>query len=87
MSMEDVVLITTIREHIRSKDIQFGVGAADISRCVEAMKAGVPMPAVTPPDLTDGAPVECLAHVNNGMDGVHFGGVLVSSSHRRDPCG
>ena len=40
MSVEDVVLVATVREHIRSKAIQLGVSPAEISRRVEAMQAG-----------------------------------------------
>ena len=40
MSMEDVVLVATVREDIRSKAIQFGVSPAKIS--VKATQAGTP---------------------------------------------
>jgi hypothetical protein len=40
MGMEDVVLVATIREDIRSKEIRSGVNADEISRRVEAMQAG-----------------------------------------------
>ncbi|KAH9175004.1 hypothetical protein EDB89DRAFT_430172 [Lactarius sanguifluus] len=40
MSMEDVVLVASVREDIRSKSIRSGVSAAEISRHVEAMQAG-----------------------------------------------
>ena len=58
MSVEDVVLVATVREHIRSKAIQSGVNYTEISRRVEAMQAGtlgpatddeVPLPPVIPP--------------------------------------
>ena len=45
MSMEDVVLVATVREDIRSKAIRFGVNATEISRRVEAMQVGTPVPA------------------------------------------
>ncbi|KAH9174993.1 hypothetical protein EDB89DRAFT_429461 [Lactarius sanguifluus] len=45
MSMDDVVLVATVREDIRSKAILSGVSAADISLYVEAMQAGTPVPA------------------------------------------
>ncbi|KAH9005693.1 hypothetical protein EDB83DRAFT_2682116 [Lactarius deliciosus] len=44
MSMEDVVLVASVREDIRSKSIRSGVSAAEISRHVEAMQAGAPIP-------------------------------------------
>ncbi|KAH9032571.1 hypothetical protein EDB85DRAFT_1202041 [Lactarius pseudohatsudake] len=43
MSMDDVVLVATVREDIRSKAIRSGVSAADISLYVEAMQAGTPV--------------------------------------------
>ena len=58
MSVEDVVLVATVREHIRSKAIQSGVNYTEISRRVEAMQAGtlgpatddeVPLPPAIPP--------------------------------------
>jgi hypothetical protein len=45
MSVEDLVLVATVREHIRSKSIQFGVNSNEISRRVEAMQAGTLGPA------------------------------------------
>ena len=45
MSMEDVVLVATVREHIRSKTVRFGVNQAEISRRVEALQAGTLSPA------------------------------------------
>ncbi|KAI9441603.1 hypothetical protein H4582DRAFT_1933712 [Lactarius indigo] len=45
MNIEDVVLVASVREDIRSKAIRSGVSAADISLYVEAMQAGTPMPA------------------------------------------
>ena len=45
MNVEDVVLVATVREHIRSKAIQFGVNSVEISRRVEAMQAGTLGPA------------------------------------------
>ncbi|KAH9022413.1 hypothetical protein EDB84DRAFT_498270 [Lactarius hengduanensis] len=44
MSMEDVVLVATVREDIRSKAIRSGVCGSDISLYVEAMQAGTPIP-------------------------------------------
>ncbi|KAI9465226.1 hypothetical protein BJY52DRAFT_1114002, partial [Lactarius psammicola] len=59
MSMEDVVLVATIREDIRSKAIRSGVSAAEISRRVEVMQAGTPVPdadnEVSPESPTHGA--------------------------------
>ena len=43
MSMEDVVLVASVREDIRSKTIRSGVSPAGISRRVEAMQAGTPI--------------------------------------------
>ena len=54
MSVEDVVLVATVREHIRSKAIQFGVNSTEISRRVEAMQAGTLGPATdeeVPPEI------------------------------------
>lgn len=54
MSVEDVVLVATVREHIRSKAIQFGVNSTEISRRVEAMQAGTLGPATDdeiPPEV------------------------------------
>jgi hypothetical protein len=45
MSVEDVVLVATVREHVRSKAIQVGVSPTEISRRVEAMQAGMLVPA------------------------------------------
>jgi len=42
MSMEDVVLVATVREDIRSKAIRFGVSSFEISRRIEAMQDGRP---------------------------------------------
>ena len=42
MGMEDVVLVATVREDIRSKAIRLGVSPAEISQRVEAMQAGRP---------------------------------------------
>ncbi|KAH8996883.1 hypothetical protein EDB92DRAFT_1539658 [Lactarius akahatsu] len=56
MSMEDVVLVASVREDIRSKSIRSGVSAAEISRHVEAMQAGAHIPdaddEVPPPSHT-----------------------------------
>ncbi|KAI9465234.1 hypothetical protein BJY52DRAFT_672786 [Lactarius psammicola] len=41
MNIEDVVLVASVREDIRSEHIQVGVNTAEISRRVEAMQAGV----------------------------------------------
>ena len=41
MEIEDVVLVTTVREDIRSRDLQ--VDAAEIPRRVEAAQAGKPV--------------------------------------------
>ncbi|KAN0130802.1 hypothetical protein V8E53_011477, partial [Lactarius tabidus] len=59
MSVEDLVLVATVREHIRSKAIQFGVNSTEISRRVEAMQAGTLGPATDdnapplPPSATE----------------------------------
>ena len=45
MNVEDVVLVATVREHIRSKAIQSRVNSTEISRRVEAMQAGTLGPA------------------------------------------
>jgi hypothetical protein len=50
--MEDVVLVATVRENIRSKTIRFGVSPAEVSRRVEAMQAGTPWKPGTPPPGT-----------------------------------
>ncbi|KAI9465224.1 hypothetical protein BJY52DRAFT_1114029, partial [Lactarius psammicola] len=44
MSMEDVVLVASIREDIRSKTIRFEMSVAEISRRVEVMQTGTPVP-------------------------------------------
>ncbi|KAF8270203.1 hypothetical protein EI94DRAFT_1723356 [Lactarius quietus] len=68
MSIEDVVLIAAVREDIRSKVIRREVESSGISRRIEAMQAGTPIPAagyelelVSPPseipELRPGSPV------------------------------
>ena len=42
MSMEDVILVATVREDIRGQAIHWGVSPAEISSRVEAMQAGRP---------------------------------------------
>ena len=45
IGMEDVVLVATVREGIRGKEIRSGMSLAEISRCVqEVMRTGVPIP-------------------------------------------
>jgi len=72
MSVEDVVLVATVREQIRSKAIQLGVSPAKISRRVEAMQAGTLAPAaddeVLPESPTSGTDEEkrSSTYVNTG---------------------
>ena len=90
MTMEDVVLIATVREDIRTKAIRPGVKPAEISRRVEAMQAGTPIPAAdyegapeTPPggviDLRPGSMVN--ANTGPGLDVQGGDWNLVSSSY------
>ena len=60
MTMEDVVLIATIREDIRTKAIRPGVKPAEISRRVEAMQAGTPIPAADYEVAPEGPPSEVI---------------------------
>ncbi|KAI9441583.1 hypothetical protein H4582DRAFT_1849224 [Lactarius indigo] len=75
MNIEDVVLVATVREDIRSKAIPFGVSAAEISRRVEAMRqVGTPVPAagneVAPasptPEVTEQLPIYATACLSEG---------------------
>ena len=83
MNIEDVVLVVSVREDIRSKAIQSGVSAAEISRRVEAKQPGVLIPAtgneVPPasptsvaaeqrPDSTVDATISPGLEVRNSMD-------------------
>jgi hypothetical protein len=92
MSMEDVVLIAAVREDIRSKVIRSGVEPSGISRRIEAMQAGTPIPdagyepeLATPPseipELRPGSPVYANDIIPSSP--VHSGGWgFVSSDYR-----
>jgi len=73
MTMEDVVLIATIREDIRTKAIRPGVKPAEISRRVEAMQAGTPIPAADYEVAPKGPPSEVIDLGPGSMVNVNIG--------------
>jgi hypothetical protein len=66
MDIEDVVLVTTVREDIRSRNLQ--VDAAEIPRRVEAAQAGKPVHIdsvdVSPAVPTSGAVEQVLSSLD-----------------------
>jgi hypothetical protein len=63
MDIEDVVLVATVREDIRSRNLQ--VDAAEIPRRVEAAQAGKPVHVdVSPAVPTSGAVERASSSVN-----------------------
>jgi hypothetical protein len=73
MGMEDVVLVATVRENIRSKAIRSGVNSTEISRRVEAMQAGTLDPATdneVPPASEAIAFTNSPVNMADGIDSV-----------------
>jgi len=88
MTVEDLVLVATVREHIRNGTIQFGVSSSEISRRVEAMQAGTLGPAVdeeaSPKSLASEVPEPCPPF-NCACGQAYEGGVRVVESPRGEP--